>query len=134
MSIGDALPVAGKISGVMNASTLPVFLRFSFFGVAVAVLLAGCAGKPAIDPLADSVDPTLLVSAQGHLTPGVVVYEEDGGKLGTIIKVDPDYVYPNGTRGGVLMDWAEKGKSDSYYPLSMMSANLVIPSDAKTAS
>lgn len=102
-------------------SLKPLLTAFAF------ALLAGCSGQESLDPNAPTLDPKRLVPAQGRLTPGLVVYDDDGVKLGRVVKVDPDYQFSSGTRGGVLMDWAEQGKEDSYTAFFTFDNALIIP-------
>jgi hypothetical protein len=98
-------------------------LLLAFF----CTVVAGCSSKKEIDLQASSVDPTLLVPVQGKLAPGIVVYDDDGVKMGRIIKIDPDHQFPRGARGGVLMDWAEEGKEDSYTAFFAFDTALMVP-------
>ncbi|RYX80060.1 hypothetical protein EON83_30230 [bacterium] len=93
--------------------SLPIVILW-LFPVFGAASMAGCrviepASLVSSNPTPlkpGQVDISQLQPAQGHLAPGVTVYNEFGFVLGQVVKVDPDYMFPwskaSGTRGAVL--------------------------------
>lgn len=101
----------------------------------VLFFLWGCATRapapappPKTTPLqADQVDTARLQTAQGHLSPGVLVYSKWGFLEGRVIKVEPDYVFPNGTRGAVLYSQDDDPKEKpAYWPFKMFDQDFVL--------